>query len=328
VLAGCGSNSDTNHSQSAETVKSALSVPLLRFDEDLFKLTKETFSEDTQALRQKYRSFFPLFTGRIIKVGEPSAALFRENLLGFINDPDIAAVKTEVKKQYPDLKAEQKAFEAAFTRFHELFPDSTIPNVVTMVSGFNYNVAVDDSTLAIGLDMYLGENCRYYELLAIPKYKVRQMNRTQLVSDALRGFLLANFEMKSPVDDLISWMIFHGKILYLMQTLLPEISENILFNCTAGQLNWCKNNEGKIWGHFIDKKLFYSVDFKNQVNYINDGPFTSGFPEESPARIGVWLGWQLVKSYMNKNGGTIPQLMELQDGHQLFNKSGYKPVRI
>jgi hypothetical protein len=325
----CGNPKETNKFSDTDAEESRLSLPVLRFEEDLFGVKKENFTADTQKLHQKYRSFFYLFTEKIIKVGGPESALLRENLLGFLNDPDILSVKSEVKKQFPELTEEQKKLELGFSRFHELFPDSVIPQLVTMLSGFNYNIALSDSALAIGLDMYLGETCRYYELLAIPKYKVRNMTRKQLVPDAIRGYLLGNFEMKSPVEDLISWMIYHGKILYLAEQLLPESEEQSIFGSTEAQLNWCKEHEGKIWGHFIDRKLFYSTDFKDQVNYINDGPFTPGFPEESPARIGVWLGWQLVKSYMEKNGNTsIPQLMKLQDAHQIFNKSGYKPIRL
>jgi hypothetical protein len=325
----CGNPEENSKISETALEESKLSLPVLRFEQDLFAVKKETFSADTYKLHQKYHSFFYLFTQKIIKVGGPESAILRENLLGFLNDPDILSVETEVKKQFPELTEEQKQLELAFSRFHQLFPDSVIPQLVTMLSGFNYNIALSDSSLAIGLDMYLGETCRYYELLAMPKYKVRNMTRAQLVPDAIRGYLLGNFEMKSPVEDLVSWMIYHGKILYLTQQLLPDVEEHSIFGSTKAQLNWCAKNEGKIWGHFIDRKLFYSTDFKDQVNYINDGPFTPGFPEESPARIGVWLGWQLVKSYMEKNDKTtIPQLFKLQDAHQIFNKSGYKPIRI
>jgi len=328
VLTACGESSD-NVIQPIEVPEGkGISIPLTRFEEDLFNVKKESFTADTQKLSQKYHSFFYLFTSRIIKVGGPKDLLLRENLTGFVSDPDILSVKAEVNKQYPSLTNEQQYLEAAFNRFHALFPDTVTPRLLTMVSGFNMNIAIDDSSLAVGLDMYLGETCRYYELLGLPKYKVRNMNRNQLVPDAMRGYLLSTFEMNATVDDLVSWMIYHGKILYVAQQLLPEVKESRLFGCSDAQLEWCKKNEGKIWGHFIDKKLFYSTDFQDQVNYINDGPFTPGFPDESPARIGVWLGWQLVKSYMEKTGSSIPKLMEQQDAHQLFNKSGYKPIRV
>jgi hypothetical protein len=95
------------------------------------------------------------------------------------------------------------------------------------------------------------------------------MRKDLIMSDMLRGFCLATFEMKAMQQDLISWMIYHGKILYLTQQLLPDTKEHSIFGSTEAQLNWCEKNEGKIWGHFIDRKLFYSTDFKDQVNYIN-----------------------------------------------------------
>jgi hypothetical protein len=64
------------------------------------------------------------------------------------------------------------------------------------------------------------------------------------------------------------------------------------------------------------------------VNYINDGPFTPGFTKDTPPKMGVWLGLQLVKTYMSKHPDfTIPKLLSTKNAHTLFNESGYKPVK-
>jgi uncharacterized protein YjaZ len=58
--------------------------------------------------------------------------------------------------------------------------------------------------------------------------------------------------------------------------------------------------------------------------WVNDGPFTSGLPQESPSRVGIWIGWQMVKQYMEKNPSlTIPQLMDFEDVSVILNN--YKP---
>jgi uncharacterized protein YjaZ len=135
--------------------------------------------------------------------------------------------------------------------------------------------------------------------------------------------------MKVKNDELVEHMIYQGKMIYSTQQFLPNKSEANLLSYSESELEWCSNNEEKIWSHFIDKKLFFSKDFNNQLVYINDGPFTKGFPPEAPARIGVWLGFQLVKSYMNKyKDVTLPELMQEQDAHKIFNSSGYKPGKV
>ena len=333
VLSACGGTTNNEIPDHVPDAKEAgvksLNITIQRFEKDLFAIKKETFQADTHRLFEKYGTFLTLFSVRVIKTGSPQIPQFRENLLGFLNDPTIREVFTEVEKKFTDISSLSTGMNEALNRFHILFPDSVVPAVYTVVTGFNYNIVTADSSIGIGLDMYLGEKSKYYVYLGLPEYKVKNMRQDMIVPDAVRGMLLSSFEMKSDREDLITFMIYHGKIIYLAQQLLLNEKEERLLGYTGDEINWCKRDEGKIWAHFVDKKLFYSNDFKDQINYINDGPFTPGFQEESPARLGVWLGLQIVKSYMAKNqGADLRQLILNQDAHEIFNKSGYKPIRL
>jgi len=60
--------------------------------------------------------------------------------------------------------------------------------------------------------------------------------------------------------------------------------------------------------------------------FIDDGPFTAPFTEDSPARTGAWLGWQIVRSYMKKHPDVkLPELLRNQDYQGILNQSGYQP---
>jgi hypothetical protein len=303
------------------------SIVFLRFEKDLFGINLNNFQADTTRLRKKYGSFTDLYFNRIIRIGNPGNPMFQQNLGGFLQDPDIRSVYQAIQTNYPNLDAEKKQLEEAFGRYRAIFPDSLIPHIYTMLSGFSYNIVTADSALAIGLDMYLGADSRFYELLTFPKYKSAQMHRGRMVCDAIRAYLLSCWEMDDTYHDLVTRMIYQGKIYYLEQMLLPQKNEADILGYTAEELKWCYDNEARIWSHFIDRKLFFSTDFNNEVAYINDGPFTKGFPEEAPARIGVWLGLQLVKSYMDKNEADIHKLMQQKDARLIFSKSKYKPGR-
>lgn len=148
-------------------------VRFQRFEQDLFRFSKK-LTQDTLKMYQKYGSFFDLYTSQVIRIGNKHLPLFRENLLGFIQDPDIRSVKAETDRLFSNADTIKSEISTAFNRYHKAFPDSVIPAVSTLISGFNYNVVVSDSNLAIGLDMYLGKNCKFYELLSLPKYKVSE----------------------------------------------------------------------------------------------------------------------------------------------------------
>ena len=331
-ICGCGGSENKVQDRIEITEKGdkieALPIDIQRFENDLFSTKSASFTEDTTKMYKKYGNFFDLFSSQIVRLGNKNEPIFKQNLLHFLEDPDVKELYLEVNKQFPDVKELNQKLGLAFGRYHTAFPDSVIPKIYTMVSALNYNIAIADSSLAIGLDMYLGENYKFYKWRQFEKYKVEKMRKELIMSDLLRGFCLATFEMKATQQDLISWMIYHGKILYLTQQLIPEESEENILTYNSAQLKWCEDHEAEIWAHFIERKVFFSSDFKLRTAYINDGPFTNGFPKESPARVGVWLGFQLVNSYMFKHPDvTLPQLMNTQNLHQIFNQSGYKPDR-
>jgi uncharacterized protein YjaZ len=59
---------------------------------------------------------------------------------------------------------------------------------------------------------------------------------------------------------------------------------------------------------------------------MTDGPFTSGFADQSPARLGAYMGWMIVRAYMQEaDGVTLRQLMENTDARQILKVSKFKP---
>ncbi len=62
--------------------------------------------------------------------------------------------------------------------------------------------------------------------------------------------------------------------------------------------------------------------------YLTDGPFTAGLGDknESAPKLGVWIGWQMVRKYMLENPDvTLQQLMADTDAQKILVKSKYKP---
>jgi len=81
-----------------------------------------------------------------------------------------------------------------------------------------------------------------------------------------------------------------------------------------------------MWNYLVENKLLFSTKQMDIVRYITDGPTTTVFPQESPARTGVWLGRQIIRSYMRHNPGvSLPQLMANNDYQQILNASVYTP---
>ena len=84
-----------------------------------------------------------------------------------------------------------------------------------------------------------------------------------------------------------------------------------------------------MWQYFIENELLYKTQSSLFLRFIEPAPFSKFYLEidnESPARIGVWLGWQIVKSFMQNNDVSLQKLLTI-DSEDLFKKSSYKPKK-
>lgn len=303
-----------------------LKLSVKRFDQDLFQYKAGISPENVTELNQKYGLFFQDFTQSVINIGSIKAPNINQRLSAFTNDSYINEVKTDVANVYSDFSVYEAELNDAFKHYKHYFPKKNIPEIITYISGFNYAITTDKTYLGIGLDMFLGSEYKAYSQLGLPKYKTAFMSNEGLVAGAMLGWVATEFELKEKNADLLTEMIHQGKTLYLMDALMPKAANTVKINYNETQLKWCKNNAEPVWFYFIDNKLLYTKDTKEIIKYMGEAPFIQGFPEGSPGRIGHWVGWQIVKAYMDKNPTiTVQQLMENENAQEILNKSKYKP---
>jgi hypothetical protein len=309
-----------------EVIEQAFELKINRFDQDLFALKKDVNPSNIERLAHQYPDFFYLFTNRILNIGDSSNPQMPSLLKGFLNDQYINEMHAEVMRQYPDLSIYNKQLTEAFKGYHYFFPQSKIPEITYFISGYNYASVTMSNTLAIGLEMYLGNNYKPYTLLEIPLYKQKLMCKEFMVVDAMQAWIATEFDKKEDYSSLLNQMLYKGKVLYTLEKLLPELNDTVKFGYSKAQLDWCIKNESKIWSHFIEKKLLFAALRGDSFKYINEGPFTAGFPRESPGKIGVWLGYQIIKKYIDQHPNiTLKQLYENHNAQQILSQSKYKP---
>ena len=126
------------------------------------------------------------------------------------------------------------------------------------------------------------------------------------------------------MDNLLSVMIFYGKIQYLTDAMLHQKSDALKMNYSEEEWEWMENNEKQVWTYLAENNLLFENNLRMITQWVNDGPFTTGLPQESPSRAGIFMGWKLVKQYMSKHPETsLDELLELKDYNRIL--SAYKP---
>lgn len=303
-------------------------VDVNRLEHDLFNIDTSNIKAETEKLQTRYGNFYAIFIRNIINNGGTQDSSYAQRIKQFISDKDMRNAYNDCKKAYPSTDFLNEGLTNLFQHFKYYFPDKNLPKPITMMSGFNYTVVKIDSTLAIGLEMYLGKDNVFYKMLALPNYKTAYMNKANIIPDAARAWMFTEFPYNMDKNDFLSEIVYMGKIMYLTDALLPEVHDSLKIQYTREQLEYCEQNEFNVWSYFAAQKLLYTTDHAEIMKYTTEGPFTSAFSKDSPPRIAYWVGWQIVRQYMKKNPEVTPaQLMQEIDAQKILTKAKYKPSK-
>jgi len=301
-------------------------VKINRLEQDLFTIDTANIEKATDALEKKYNAFYGHFIARMINNGGIADSSYEFRIKQFITDKDMKTAYESCQKTYPTVDEMEAAFTDVFKHYKYYFPKKSTPKVVTMMSGFNQWNVVMDSTIAIGLEMYLGKSNQFYKMLALPQYKTNYMNKENAVPDAVRNWLMTEFSYNMDKSDFLSDITYIGKIMHLSDAVMPNVADTIKTQYTQLQMEYCIQNEFNIWSYFTAQKMLYTSDQTEIMKYTSDGPFTSAFSKNAPPRIAYWVGWQIVRQYMKNNPDiTLEQLMNETDAQKILSKAKYKP---
>jgi len=323
VLIGC-----TDEVKRIDTSTISLDLSIQRFDQALFQAGSDgVTAKEVSELREDFPHFYLLFTQQIMRLEGQNDSVTAINLTEFVQDKNVRALYDTTQIVFKEINQVEGQLIEGFKYYKNYFPEQTTPKLVSFISGFNYAMVADDSLLAIGLDMYLGANSSYYPQLGMPQYRFRNMYPNQIVVDALYSWLTTEYEAPNG-DNLLKQMVYYGKVHYVLNQLLPDAALHQSFGFTEEQLEWCLENEAQIWAFVVEQELLYSNDNMEIRKFIGEGPFTAGFPEQAPAKLGHFIGWQMVKKYMKlKPELSLKELMEEKNAQELLNQSKYKPNR-
>lgn len=220
-----------------------------------------------------------------------------------------------------------KKITNAFQYYKYYFPNKDLPKLYTMISGVNYSMLIDSGCVAIGLDKYLGSKCAFYNSVNMESYIRRNLNPEKIPADLMRAVAEGEFPDAFDEDYLLSNMIQCGRYQYFMKCMLPDEPDTLLWGFTKKQLAFCEESEGEFWKFFIGtENLLFSTDRMVQKRFLDDGPFTVVFTKDSPARIGQWMGYKIVESYMKNNPQTtLEELFSIRSSKEIMSKAKYNP---
>lgn len=290
----------------------SVSISFDRFDLNFYDQPSEVIPE----LKKKYPFLFPKQFSDSVWINRQKDSL---QLL----------LQSEVNKTFKNIELFERDVNHLFKHIKYLFPFAKIPRVITLTNNVDYQIKTvySDSLLLISLDTFLGSENHLYD--GIPSYIRKELDPkyiTVQIADKFGAFIIP------PVEDrtFLARMIYEGKKLYLHDLLLPHVPVEDRIVYTKEEFNWALENEKYVWQYFIEKQVLYQTQLEWVQRFIEPAPFSKFYLQldnETPGRIGSWLGWQIVNSYMTQFPETpLDELLKISS-QKLFNLSKYKPNR-
>ena len=302
-----------------------------RFDKELSVLQPAQVSVKAPQLKQKYGHFYGDFMENILGVGPVADSSYYQPLRTVLTNKDYQELAKEVNARFPDLNTQEEELTDAFKHITYYYPETKIPRLISFFSGFSVQTPVGNDYIGIGLDMFLGRDSKFYPALvqSIPQYISRRFTPENITPRVIEGFIREDMFPANDADrSLLSRMVHNGKILYMMDRVMPDKADSLKIGYTTEQMQWAQTYQPEIWGYFLENNLLYETDYMKIQKYLTDAPFTPGIGNDSKSapKLGVYLGWQIVKKYMERNSDlSLQELMKETDAQKILNGSKYKP---
>jgi hypothetical protein len=300
--------------------KKQLDIRILRYEQDLFSLDMNNLREGVKLLSKKY----PL----LIEQNIWNDSIQLEALKSFLQDTVIIALYQEVEKT---VKTDVllKELEAAFAYYKVFYPNDSIPEIITQLFGLDLSmptVFIYDDILFINIDMYLGADYPYYAAMGMPVYIAERHELVYLPVDIFKKAVVHKHLARVPHATLLDAMITEGKKLYFAEMMLPALHERYIIGYSEEKYHWATQYLGNAWSYIIEKNELFGKNESLLRIYIEEAPFTKPFGNDSPGRMGAFIGWKLIQSYMANNPEiTLPELMQETDYQNILNLSRFKP---
>lgn len=329
-VTGCGTDRRWDVPASVEDLKDNWRPVDIRFLLDSMALESE---DDWVMWQRKTGPFGIHYVEEILRIGAYDELQTAQALQDFSSNDEIRAIDEAIDSisGSPSFLPQQlKDLHRAFNRFEFFFPEERRPQVYCMNSGFNHAVYPIPGALGIGLEWYLGSEHPITQSLPphlFPQYMRERMDRRFLVSSAFRGWLLVHFSQSWYLTNRCAdEMIFWGKMLFIMEKCFPKMEKHLLLDWSEEDWLWAQENEQAIWLELQPQRELFNTNRMEFGRWFNEGPFTraAGIPQESPDRLGAYMGWRMASDYMRKNpDATLRDLLIITDPTPIIK--AYRP---
>lgn len=310
LLIGCGADpfeADTS------TVK--LDIAYVNLD----SIAVNTPNEQRQAVFATWYQKFPTEIGYNLSytcgINSITDSSFTQRTQDFYSSDYIVRLEKRIKERFNDLPKRHQSIVEGMKRLKVHFPNQTLPKAIFYTNSyFSASAFCTDDAISVGLERYLGSKTDVIKELPADQFYEwikKAMDDQYLERDAVCAWAYTHMvkekEQAYTIENIINW----GKILLITEAAYPSMPKHQLLRYSERDYNWALQNERQFWEFLVKEKILFNKDETIQQNLLAEAPFTAGLPQKGPDRLGQFLGWRILHSYMEQYDLTLQELVAL-----------------
>lgn len=254
-----------------------------------------------------------------------SKEILAGRMFQLVDDPYLDTLYNEAVNAFEDNYDNfESDLQTLYTWLNYYYPQNRVPEVKTMVTGLYTDMYVSEESIIIGLDFFIGPEATFRPL-QLPVY-IQKRYTQQHVVPGIAKFIASSYAELGDENTLLSEMIDIGKVMYFTGQLLPCTPDSLIIGFSATEMNNVAENREIIWANFIENDLLYNTEEMMKQKFLGERPNIHEISKNCPGRVGAYVGWEIVKAYMEQNENVSLQDLLAETNHnKIFNRSKYKP---
>lgn len=310
LLTACG-----NDPLDVDASKEAFDTEFVNLHNVIYHADSVELMKKDQDFRQSMDEIYAYFRGYCMRIGDVKDTAFYRSIQLYRADSIMQLVDQDILSKFASTKDIEDNLKSGFQHLKYHFEDAKQPkHIVFLNSNFTASIWSTNEEIGIGMERYLGPENRVVRNLdptVIFQWIKEGMRKEFIERDAIQSWVETHI-IEEEDGNLAQEIIRMGKVYYLVEAAFPKFPKHIVLRYSEEQLKWAEENEFAFWKYLGDEKLLFETNERNSTNMLQPGPTTSGLPiPGSPDRMGAYLGWKMIHSYMDQNEISLKELLEV-----------------
>lgn len=200
-----------------------------------------------------------------------------------------------------------------------------IYSIVT--SNVGTHIFMNDTIMLVALNHYLGSEFPGYS--NFDTYLRRFKTLHYLPYDIAESRIAYSYPFQQTYDSkVINRLMYEGALSMALMKIVPDASLEDVIGCSVEELQWMQENEKNIWNALITKELLYSTSIMDVSRMVNKSPSVSMIHPDCPGRVGRYIGYRIVESFISNNENVNLQYLlspQFYNSRQTLINSRYFP---